>query len=172
MHWHKTVPSILLILSLINFLLAAPVVLRELRRDEYSDEPWQKRGQSLGPSPALSVEEPPADQELAANSPPSPQTGTSRIQDAASVSSPPEIDSERPPSIELASNMGGPPPSDGPGPDLASNEGMAFWDPNDWSSSSSEPEPKKDFISRLFSCFGELAGKLKFWRRTSKSVSA
>jgi hypothetical protein len=113
------VPPILLILSLINVLLAAPVGLQEppqghvdmadvpegvilrvsqsekrsdeleKRWDEYSDGPWQKRGSSSGSSPAPSVGEPPAGQELAPNSPPSPQTGTtSKIQDAESPSSP------------------------------------------------------------------------------------
>jgi hypothetical protein len=113
------VPPILLILSLINVLLAAPVVLQEPRQgcvdmadvpegvilrvsqsekrsdelekrwDAYSDEPsWQKRGSSSGSSPAPSVGEPPADQELTANSPPSSQTGTTAIQDAASAPSP------------------------------------------------------------------------------------
>jgi hypothetical protein len=52
----------------------------------------------------------PADQELAANSPPSPQTETSRIQDAASASSP-EIN-ERPPSDEDYLSSGESYPSD------------------------------------------------------------
>jgi hypothetical protein len=77
MHRYRLVPPILLVLSLINFLLAAPVVLQEL---------------------APSVGEPPANPALAANSPPSPRTGTSTIQDAASASSP-EIN-KLPPSDE------------------------------------------------------------------------
>jgi hypothetical protein len=121
MHRCKIVPQILLILSLINLLLAAPVrvVLQEVhqarvdmadvpedvilpasqseklsdeleeRWDEYSDEPWQKRGLSSGSSPPPSVGEPPqaANQGLAPNSPP-PQTGTNRIQDSVSAPSP------------------------------------------------------------------------------------
>jgi hypothetical protein len=135
MYRYKIIPPILLILSLINFPLVAPVVLREVRqayvgmadvpedvipvsgsekqsdelekrRDEYSDEPWRKRGISPGSSPAPTVGEPPAsaDQELASNYPPSPQTqtaATSKIQDAAPVSEPssPEINNKlRPPS--------------------------------------------------------------------------
>jgi hypothetical protein len=277
MYRYKIVPPILLILSLINFLLAAPVVLREVRqayvgmadvpedvipvsgpekrsdelekrRDEYSDEPWRKRGMSPGSSPAPSVGEPPAsaDQELASNYPPSPQTqtaATSKIQDAAPVPEPslPEINNKlRPPSDEdypglsssesypslssggsypsdhgytssenpHASDEGGPlagpsksysdsssktdtlgagsnddggsspgssksyPPSDGPGPNLASNEGEGrpgsstshpppsnrpedmvstghvleppVWNPHDWSTSSSEGEPEPE----------------------------
>ena len=169
----------LLILSLINFLFAAPVVLPEACRecvdiggvledvipmsqsekrsdqvenrrdkDEYSDDPLQKRGSAQGSNPAPPVGEPPTDQELATDSPPSPspQTGTSRIQDAASAPSPSDVitpsdhgymPSENyhatgegsgspgsaesyPPSNrpEMASNT----PSDVPGPDLASNE--------------------------------------------------
>ena len=118
MHRYKIVPQIILILSLINLLLAAPVVLQEVhharvdmpdvpedvilpvsqsekrrnelekRWDEYSVEPWQKRGSSSESSPAPSVGEPPADKELVPNSPPSPRTETNRIQDVASAPSP------------------------------------------------------------------------------------
>ena len=151
MHRYKIVPPILLILSLINFLLAVPVVLQgmdvsedivpllksEKRWDKYSDEPWQKRGSSIGFNPAPPVGEQQPNLELATDSPPPspppPQTGTSRIQDAASVSFP-EI--KWPPSdtgiLGVGSNDGGSPgpstgksypPSEGPEPNLALNEG-------------------------------------------------
>jgi hypothetical protein len=95
--------------------------------------------------------------------------------------------------LGVGTNVGGSPgstksypPSDGPGPDLASNEGTAGSSMSHTLSirpemvgpvlEPSPPEPKKNFIIRLFSksknFFGKLAGKLKFWRRTSKSVSA
>jgi hypothetical protein len=166
MHRHKIIPSILLILFFINFLLAAPVEVRqrpgcvhvaaadvpehvifipesEKRSDELEkrwDEPWQKRAASTGPNPAG---EPPADQELATISPP-PQTGTSSIQNTASVSSP-EI---KQPSGEnyYPSNEGGlegsimsrPPATTIP-------QGELFpWDPTDWSDTSSEPKLAKN----------------------------
>jgi len=294
MHRYKIVPPVLFVLSLITFVLAAPVVLQEApqacvdmagipedvipvsesderndeqdkRWDEYSDEPWQKRGSSSGESPAPLVgdSEPPADQELAQNSPPSPQTGTSRIHNVAPTSSPeinkwPPSDEEYSSSSgesypsdhgytssenylasdeggpassiysdsssdtriigvgsngvgslgssksyppwnrpELASNMNGPwstksyPPSDGPGPDLASNVGrpgssmshplanrpeemvstrpvpepFPGWNLHDWSTTSSEPEPKNNFMSKTKSFLEKLVYKFKFWPR-------
>jgi hypothetical protein len=93
MHRFKIFPTTLLILSLINFLLAAPVVLQEARqesvnmayvpkdvmvpiskpekrsdeienpRDKRPDEPQQKRGPSPGSNPAPSVGALPANQD-------------------------------------------------------------------------------------------------------------
>ena len=114
MHRYKIVPPILLILSLTNVLLAAPVVSQEEHQTyvdiadvpkdmiqipmsrsgsekqwvehSNSDEPWQKqkRGSS---GPSVGGAPPAADPELATNSPPLPQTQTGgRIQDAASAS--------------------------------------------------------------------------------------
>jgi hypothetical protein len=163
------VPRILLVLSLINFLLAAPVVLQEL---------------------APSVGEPPADQALAANSPRSPQTGTSTIQDVAS----PEIN-KLPPSGEsylpsdgsartdLASNEGGSgsstnhPLSNGPEIVSPGTELKPFpnpWNSHDWSDTSSEfePEPKKNFMSEAKSFFDKLVSKCKFWRRGGGALNA
>ncbi|KAI0277612.1 hypothetical protein BGY98DRAFT_978597 [Russula aff. rugulosa BPL654] len=159
MHRYKIVPMTLLILSSSASCVLEDVIpvsqsqKRSDRRykDEYSDGPWQKRGSAQGSNPAPPVGELPADKELATNSPPSPspQTGTSRIQDAASAPSP-EI--KQPPSDEITPSdhgymssenyhatgegSGSPdsaeiyPPSnrpemasDGPGPDLASTEG-------------------------------------------------
>jgi hypothetical protein len=143
MHRHKIVPTILLILSLINFLLAAPVVLQEPRQecvdtayvpedvipmsrsekqsdeienpwDKYSDEPWQKRGSS-GSSLAQEVGEPPADDsgELATDSPPSPSP------QAGTSTNYDASDEGGPGSIKSH-----PPPSNGPELDLvAPNEG-------------------------------------------------
>ena len=135
MHLYKIVAPILLILSLINILLAVPVVLKVAgvsedvipvsesakRSDElgnHLDEPRQKRDSSSGSSPAL------ADQELATVSPPPPppppQTGTSRIQDVASAPSP-EI--KLPLSGDYPSSSEGYPPLDaGSEVDPASNE--------------------------------------------------
>ena len=210
MHRYKIVAPILLILSLINFLLAAPVVVRqgcldmtdvpenvilvsnsekrsdepEKRRDMYPDEPWQKRDSSSGLSSAPPVGEPPTNQVLATDSPhlppPPRQTGTNRIQDAASVSSP-----EAKCILEVGSNDGGSPglASEGPEPDLASNEGAGLdsimnhpasnrravesfhWDPHDWSETSSEAEPEPNFMNRIKSFFVMLANKFRFWPR-------
>ena len=127
-------------------------------KDEYSDDPLQKRGSAQGSNQAPPVGEPPTDQELATDSPPSP-------------------------SPEMASNT----PSDVPGPDLASNErtrpagsimsrplsnrpeigSFPSWDPHDWSETSSEAEkePKEDFMSKTKSFFDKLVYKFKFWPR-------
>jgi hypothetical protein len=229
MHRHKIIPMILIILSLINFLLAAPVEVHqgcldkadadvpedvifipesEKRSDEL-EKRLEKQTASTGSSPAPSAGEPPGE-------------GTSSIQDGAPVSLP-EIKqpglskSYSDPSIgvgsnpdaspgstqsypplnrpELASDMGGPwstksyPPSDGSGPDLASNEGTKLaglgsimsrppastrpqvepfpWNPHDWSETSSEAEPKENFMSKAKTFFDKLVYKFKFWPRGS-----
>jgi hypothetical protein len=238
MHRYKIVPPIILILSLFNFLLAAPVELPKVRRqaarvdmapdvsedvipvsekrsdelveklrvgwDEYpgdEPEPWpQKRGSGSESSPTAppSVGEP-----APPNSPPLPQaqTGTTRmIQNAA-----PDTDTlgagsskgggslvssksypfwNRP---ELASNMGGPgstkslPPSGGTGSSMnqplssrpeVNSPGLVHWDSHDWSTSSSdsEPEPKKNFLSDTKNFFDKLIYKFKFWPRGPEAL--
>src|SRR5258708_38090243 len=123
MRRYKIIPRVLLILSIINFALAAPVPVPEVRQacadvvardgilmsdsakrgdllvleeplDKYRYARWRKRGRSSawspGPAPpGAGAVEPADDQTLtpAPDSPPSPQTGTSGIQQQTSPSS-------------------------------------------------------------------------------------
>ena len=256
MHQYKIVPSVLLILSLINVVFAVPVVVPEhevLRRacadmadvtedvviapevekqsdelekrwDTYSNQPWQKRRSSQGPSVGESAQNP------SPSLPGSPQTVTHSVQDAGSASASPPSDEEYPhppfgegypsdhesmssahassegeqaPPTSPADIIGaetspsgspvsskGHPPSDGPGSDIASSmevkpgspiknpslgellmmteESHPGWNPNDWSTSSSEQSPlppKKTFMNKTKSFFNKLAYKMKFWHR-------
>ena len=193
MRRYQIVPWILLILSIINVTLAAPVVLREIRhtyidqvdvredtisasrsekRDYESEKLWRRLDVS---PPAVHPAPLESDYESAPDSLNSYQTGTSEFQQASpvvetppSVVSPVGSESHRTQSSTQSSNEGG----SGFEPEpvaVPASQQKSFL--SKWVSKS------KSFLSKLATksknFFSKVAGKLKLWRRTSfESLSA
>ncbi|KAI0277610.1 hypothetical protein BGY98DRAFT_978591 [Russula aff. rugulosa BPL654] len=191
MHRYKIIPMTLLILSLINFLLAAPVVLPEAcqeyvdmagvpedvilvsqseKRSDQVENRWNKDKYS---------DDPLQKRGSAQGSNPAPPVGEPptdlEFQDAASVTSP-EI--KQPSLNEITPSDHGYMSSDnyyasGEGGSLGASYlpsnrqkigSFLLWDPHDWSETSSEAE-KEPFMSKIKSFFVKMFNKLKFWPR-------
>ena len=177
MRRYKIVPWILLILSIINATLAAPVVFQEIRHayidqvDVREDAIPASRSEKRGDESERLKDESPPTEHLRRSSPP-PETeydsapdSVNSFQTGASEFRSPEIHSD-------VSSVGSETPLvHGPGfvEPMTVVPQKSFL--GEWFSKS------KGFLSKLVSktknLFGKLAGKLKFWRRaSSESVSA
>ena len=222
---YKIVPWILLILSIINVTLAAPVILRERRhacvdvmdvredailvsRSEKQNDKLEKLWEK--PLPAMHPRASPvpseSNYETAPDSPNSFQTTSSEIQQASPESNTLPVEESESHRIYdgvssenyVASNEGGlgstefqpsdlpPEPELEPEPVDGSNPSAGGLPTTGSSAAEPESGSQKSFLRKLASkswsylsklasksknFFGKLAAKLKFWRRTSESVS-
>jgi hypothetical protein len=196
MHWYKIVPPILLILSLINVTLAAPVVSREIchacvdvmdvredaipvsrsgKQDDELEKLWNKPSPAMHPRTSPTPSEP--DYETAPDSRNSFQTTSNEYQQESSEiktlpGHSPEVSSIESDSRRIsdaassdyqASNEGG--------PGSSKSVSFSYVSPTQKSFLSKLVSKSKNFLSKSKDFFVKLAGKLKFWRRTSESVS-
>lgn len=191
MRRYRIVPWILLIFAIINVTLAAPAVLREIRHTRVdvmdvredtipvsrSEKLWDEPSSAVHPRTNSESGQPESDYEAALDRslPDSFQTGTSEFQQEL-----PEI--ETPPGEELSINSESHRVGEVSSENyLASNEGGPSGSSFSFTPKSGSQNQRgflsklvsnsKSFLSKFKNFFVRLAGKLKFWRRTSASVS-